>query len=409
MLVRRRIYTERRAKLACLMLLVPLLIGAGECGHPHSPAVITKQNTKIVERAPGTIATNCTDIPPQKIYGITIEDTEHPEQILDTIKRLRKATTERIALRVVIDPDHDLNDATYQARLDSIKKEGVTVMALLADSHDLHKFRSGSDFKVTDVSKYRKRIQKALTTLGASIDVWEIGNEINGEWSGWKENEKNNARQDWEKASAEKRERSRQWTYNQVKAAYDVLQPMNKCMAVTFYYNDDQEHHTCWPGPDEISDGSKYEMLTWIKDYFSDKDMRDHIKYVFISYYENTECRKLLSGNVKTDATRFSNILSSLSQTFEKADIGFGEFGPECAYEEDCFYSNKDKRNRLCKQCISDITEFIPRYYREYQDELIRQQTPRFIGGYFYWFGLQDMIPSNSVAANELMRTLSRK
>lgn len=393
-------------RLAYFALVISLLtVSERQCGQSNTPPK-KNQSAQMSVRPADAQITNCTNDPPQITYGITIEDTEEPDRIIDTVKRLRDATRSRVAVRLVIDPKHDLSDKRYKERIDAIKRQGVTVMALLADSHDLHRFRSDSDFKPADVSKYRSRIEKVLALFGSSIDIWEIGNEINGEWSGWKEKEEKNATQDWEKASAVKREKSRQWVYNQVKAAYDVLQPANKCMAITFYYNDDHEGHSCWPKPSELSDGSKYEMLTWINDHFTDKEMRDHIKYVFISYYENTECRRLLSGNLDTDAGRFSNILSMLSEKFEKADVGFGEFGPECEYEEGCLYSDEDRRNRLCKQCTDDIRNFIPRYYKTYHDELIRRRTPRFIGGYFYWYGLQDMIPSDSMAVNELVTAI---
>jgi|GEM_PF-2223395 len=402
-------YLIHADRLACFALVAALLIvDERQCGR-RNPPPNNKQSTQTSIRPTDTNQTNCTNESPQIIYGITIEDTDEPDKIIETIRRIREATQSRIAVRIVIDPEHDLNDERYKARIEAVKGEGVTIMALLADSHDLHKFRSNSDFKPTDVSRYRSRIHKALTTLGSSIDVWEIGNEINGEWSGWKEKADQNATQDWEKANAGKREKSRQWVYNQVKAAYDVLQPANKCMAVTFYYNDDQEGHACWPKPNELSDGAKYEMLAWISEHFMDKEMRDHIKYVFISYYENTECRKLLSGNLDIDGARFSNILSRLSEKFEKADVGFGEFGPECEYEEGCAFSDDRKRNRLCKQCTGDIKDFIPRYYRTYHNELIRRLTPRFIGGYFYWYGLQDMIPSDRMAVNEFINAMSSR
>jgi hypothetical protein len=392
-------------RLACFALVVYLLNGGvQQCGH-SKPAANDHQNKQVSIRATDTRLANCTDDPPQASYGITIEDTEDPALILPNLRKIRDATHSRVAVRIVIDPDHDLNDETYKNGIEAIKREGFLIMALLADSHDIHRFRSNSRFDATDVSKYKGRIEKALMKFGSSIDVWEIGNEINGEWSGWMEKENQNATQDWEKAGAEKRAKSRQWVYNQVKAAYDVLQPADKCMAITFYYNDNQNGDHCWP--QDLDDGSKYEMLNWVTEHFTDKEIRDHIKYVFISYYENTECRKLLSGNSDTDAARFSNILKQLSKTFEKADVGFGEFGPECEYEEGCFYSDERKRNRLCERCTNDIKDLIPRYYKTYHDKMITIGTPRFVGGYFYWFGLQDMVTHDSPAMTELTKAIS--
>jgi hypothetical protein len=51
-----------------------------------------------------------------------------------------------------------------------------------------------------------------------------------------------------------------------------------------------------------------------------------------------------------------------------------------------------------------DIKKFIPRYYRSYHEQIKSQmQTPRYIGDYFYCYGLQDMVPKDSPAVNGLI------
>jgi hypothetical protein len=395
------LHPQRLARFALVICL--LVVADQHCDSDKKPPN-TNQDTHASLRPVGTPPTNCTKDASQIIYGITIEDTDRLDQVVETIQHVRQETRREVAVRVVIDPQHDLDDEQYKTQLAALKSAGVKVMALLGDSHDLYRFRSDSDFKPSDVSKYKGRIQKALAAFGQSVDIWEIGNEINGEWSGWKEKERKNATQDWEKASPEKRVRSRQWVYNQIRAAYDVLQPADKCMAITFYYNDDHQGHSCWPKPTDLIDGSAYEMINWATEYFTDKEMRDHIKYVFISYYENTECGKLLSGDDEVDAGRFAGVLGMLSKKFTNADLGFGEFGPECDYPEGCPHETEGAKDRWCKRCGDDIKKFIPRYYSSYDKQIKRQMhTPRYIGGYFYWYGLQDMVPKDSPAVNGLI------
>jgi hypothetical protein len=141
-------------------------------------------------------------------------------------------------------------------------------------------------------------------------------------------------------------------------------------------------------------------MLTWVKEHFTDRHqkMRDDLKYVFISFYENTECKNLLTGNDSEDSKAFADVLNTLTGTFKNAGVGFGEFGefgPECKYAEGCNYGVKGKKlNRDCPQCIADQRKFIPRYYETYHAG-IKPHVPKFIGGYFYWYFLQDMVPAD--------------
>ena|SRR2546428_5212541 len=65
-------------------------------------------------------------------------------------------------------------------------------------------------------------------------------------------------------------------------------------------------------------------MLTWIKEHFTDQyqRMRDGIKYVFISFYEDNGCNNLLTGNNDEDSKAFSDVLNTLSGTFKNASVG---------------------------------------------------------------------------------------
>jgi hypothetical protein len=319
------------------------------------------------------------------IYGITIDDANEAGAIKLSIEKINESTKHAVTTRIVIDPDQMID----QDYIDNVRQisEVSYVMALVADSHDMHKFNKEG--------KYAKRIGECIKKLGSLVDIWEIGNEVNGEWAGWNEKDDENAKQDWEKVNETKRAERRQLVFDRVKEAYDTIKPTGKPMAVTFYYNDDGRGHHCWPKPEYLSDGAKYEMLTWIREHFTDqyREMRDDLKYVFISFYENTECKNLLTGNDKEDSKAFADVLNTLSGTFKNANVGFGEFGPECKYADGCNYGVKGKKlNRNCGECIGDQGEFIPRYYETYHSG-IKPLAPKFIGGYFYWYFLQDMVP----------------
>ncbi len=321
------------------------------------------------------------------IYGITIDDANEAGAIKPSIEKISESTKRIITTRIVIDPEQKL-DEDYVESVRQLSEVGY-VMALVADSHDMHKFNKEG--------KYAKRIRDCISKLGGLVDIWEIGNEVNGEWAGWRVKDDEHATQEWEKADETERAERRQLVFNRVREAYDTLKPTGKPMAVTFYYNDDRRGHHCWPKPEDLRDGAKYEMLTWIREHFTDqyRTMRDDLKYVFISFYEDTECRNLLTGNNEEDSKAFADVLNTLAGTFRNASVGFGEFGPECKYAEGCNYEVKGKKpNRSCGKCMADQREFISRYYETYHSG-IRPRVPKFIGGYFYWYFLQDMVPVN--------------
>lgn len=374
-------------RLACISFITCLtVLNLQDCGNKTQ----TPTNAPKVGGADSAATFSMVNRPirtSENIYGVTVDDANEAGAIRLVIDEINENMKHAITTRIVIDPDQKI-DQDYISNVRQISEISY-VMALVADSHDMHKFNKEG--------KYAKRIGECVKKLGSIVDIWEIGNEVNGEWAGWHEKDDENATQDWENAGEAKRAERRRLVFDRVREAYDIIEPTGKPVAVTFYYNDDQRGHHCWPKPEELSDGAKYEMLTWIKENFTDQyqKMRDGIKYVFISFYEDNGCHNLLTGNNNEDSKAFADVLNTLSGTFKNASVGFGEFGPECKYADSCNYGVKDKKpNRNCAECIADQREFIPRYYETYNSG-IRPRVPKFIGGYFYWYFLQDMVPVN--------------
>ncbi len=379
------LYSNRLIFMAFMLCLTSFTLQ--DCGRKNQPAG-TNRNTRNSNASTDSLLQQRASTAAEMYYGVTIEDTDTPDSIVATLKRIKQETRgKKVAVRVVIDPERDVNDEEYKERLRTLKQESDMVVALIGDSHDVHKFK--------DVKAYKKRVNESYRELSQWVDVWEIGNEVNGVWAGWEAKEgARDEDQPWNQRGAD-RKGKRNLIGKQIKGAYDELLRLNKevKMALTLYYSGDwEECNLCWDGPE-------YVMSRWIEDHIKDKGMREGLKYVLVSFYSD-DC-PVISDDTAEGASQWAAIFNSLSATFKNADVGFGEFGPQCSRYEEC----KINKNRLCPDCVNDQIKFIPKYYRDY-DKRLKESVQKYMGGYFYWYGLQDMIPSDRTAVNELIKAL---
>jgi hypothetical protein len=317
------------------------------------------------------------------MYGVTIESIESIDAIVESLREVN--TIRRPTTRIVFQQSQKPRDYVDAVRL--IKEEAniSDLMGLISDSSAMHKYKS--------TLEYDRRVEAYVRQLD-KVDIWEIGNEVNGEWVGWNENE-------WDKKSVRERMQKRQLVSDQINSAFKLTKSLGRKTALTFYYNDDNAGHHCWP--DKPSDGKEYEMFSWIDRYLTDPEIRSGLDYVFVSFYED-DC-KILTNNVSSDTAKWIEVFTKLVNVFPKAEVGFGEFGPQCHYE-DCKYKNKKKRNRLCAQCLSDQRSYIPRYYEVY-NQAIRNKVPQYVGGFFYWYFWQDMVPRSKPSLEVLKQSIS--
>ena len=65
--------------------------------------------------------------------------------------------------------------ASYYADAVSELDSVGTVMGELLDS---------SDAKHIGVASFQQRVESYLSVLGATVGIWEVGNEVNGDWTG---------------------------------------------------------------------------------------------------------------------------------------------------------------------------------------------------------------------------------
>ena len=118
--------------------------------------------------------------------------------------------------------------------------------------------------------------------LGDEIDIWEIGNEVNGEWTG-----------------------SRSKVAAKITAAYNYVKSSNHKTALTLSYNEN-----CYG--DE-----KNKMFAWSQAYIPGY-MKEGLDYVFVSYYDE---------NCQQESPDWETVFDSLHTIFPNSKLGIGECG----------------------------------------------------------------------------------
>lgn len=377
------LHTQR---FACLTLIFCFtLITFFDCGKNQQP-MPNNQNSDAVKTSANTSEQQTSTPTPNPIYGITVEEIDESRDISDSINQIN--SHHRITTRIVIDPDQELTKE-YIGHVEEISKVS-DVMALIADSHDMYKFKEEGD------KTYVARVEECFNKLGKLVRIWEIGNEVNGEWTDYPRSDAEDddafdkrLESELPTKSYQELDAIRRKVAKQITDAFHYIDNHGGQTALTFYYN---QHlgKGCWPT--NAPGGNEYEVLTWANKYITDQQMRDGLKYVFISFYED-DC-KILKHKKEKDAPGFADNLNKLSRIFQNAGMGFGEFGPQC---KGC------KESRTC--CVNQQKEFISRYYKNY-DDLIRPLVPKYVEGYFYWYFLQDMVPKDKPALSKLKEVL---
>jgi hypothetical protein len=184
------------------------------------------------------------------------------------------------------------------------------------------------------VQGYLDRTTEYLDALGDSVDVWEVGNEVNGEWLGTTPD-----------------------VIAKVRGAYDLVRARGKRTALTLYYN-----QGCYSSAD-------HEMFAWVEANVP-ADMRRGLDRVLVSYYED-DCNGLQPD--------WRAVFGRLATLFPAAGLGIGECGTLDAGAKEAM---------------------LRRYYG------LRLSEPRFIGGFFWWYFSDDMVPATKplwTTLNELI------
>ncbi len=301
----------------------------------------------------GTDAGTPTTHPP--VFGVTITNpwvagTGSGTDLRDELRALRSPTGRLPMARVVFDEEIDEvsgGDASeYVAPVRAIGADAI-VMGELLDSFYMR------DYSVTE---YRARACEYRAELGHLVDVWEIGNEVNGEWLGSSVTAKLAAGAEVFRADA---------------AGFAALCPGRHVraderpyeLALTLYYNGEYEggHASatnCWEHADNA-------MLHWVDTHFTSGGDLAHLAgaldYVWVSYYED-DCNDL--------QPRWQDVIDRLGVVFPASELGIGECGTTRA---------------------SQKARYVERYYQGMDSSdpafaNMHVSHPRYVGGFFWWY-----------------------
>lgn len=270
---------------------------------------------------------------PAPIYGVTLDDVSIVSQEVTSLSQLNHMPTARVVF------DYSESPSYYSGPIQQLRKVSY-IMGQIADSSDMSKFTAAS---------YQTRAQNYVNGLGSLVDVWEVGNEVNGNWLGT-------------------------GMMSKIEAAYDVVTAAKGATAITFFYEGEpSDSANCI-----ATDNGGNDMFTWINSNFQlnlppsqrsaeSEKVRLGAQYILISWYPE-QC-----NNLQPDWTTIYNKLATI---FPNSKLGFGEIGtatPEggSTYE------------------INLINQFYP----------MAKSTPlpaSYIGGYFWWNYAEEMVPVNN-------------
>lgn len=380
---------------------------------------------------------------PSRLFGLTIDSVSDRQTIRNVLTEIKGAspTSPPPVVRIVLDVGNNPT-RTKSEYFDIIKDirgqkndkvpDLAYIMVELVDSSpenskkcitkECYRNRTQAyfDFNRRDSNRNREFFRDY-------VDIWEIGNEINGNWFG-----------DLHIDPKAHRELVLSLINEAYKVFVDDQTKIKKARtAVTFYFNDDGEHHSY---PPQTPSAAEYSMLTWID---AGQASFKNIDYVFISYYEDDNFDNYLTENgtfvrkpIRPEFTKWADIFSRIKTNYPSAKFGFGEFGPQCHYPlsdscEDVIdpnnYKDPDKPTeaadntcpkaftrsawnfhdesgslwkRICRCCTKKQAPYISRYYSNWDpaiktalnDKYSSALASDFVGGYFYWHFNPDVI-----------------
>jgi hypothetical protein len=255
---------------------------------------------------------------PGPLFGVTVDNTGH---LADTVSALA-ALPDKATTRVYFDVREPARYyATPVRRISRVS----AVMGELLDS---------SDEKAISVAAFQTRVESYLRTLGGQVSIWEIGNEVNGNWTG-----------PYPTVAAKLTE------------AYDDVAATGAKTALTLYANNF--------GPDHCGDGRAELTPVQFSSRYVPARVRAGISYVLLSYYP-TQC-----GGREPPVPQLRQALRQLHRVYPGAALGFGEVG----------LPSPASRATLAK------AKQIMRWAYALNPGL-----PYYIGGYFWWYAAEDVL-----------------
>jgi len=250
---------------------------------------------------------------PSPLDGVTTDDISNLSEIVAALDALPHKPTTRIVF------DEGEQPAYYAQAVPAIHAVSY-VMGELLDSEYV---------TTVSVAGYTQRTADYLAAFPTGVDLWEVGNEINGNWLG---------------ATAD--------VVAKMTGAFDLVKAAGGHTELTLYGCSDS--------------GASYDMFNWTTANIPAR-MLTGLDYVLVSYYDG-DC------GVPRAASEWPAVFEQLHQLFPNAGVGFGEVG-----------SVDQNGNDLGTTSVAG--PIVQQYYG------LKINVPSYVGGYFWWYFDEDMVP----------------
>lgn len=363
--------------------------------------LVSAQTTQTINRSPA------------RLFGLTVDESSFDERkkdesikkIIDELLNLKKqnlnndSLTVRFVLPVTCKREisnEECGEYGDTAELTpgyvDLLKEAHKHFVVMAEIMDSDKKLSGGCFvddgghPTKEVSKlnsdkskecYQARTSAFYEKIGDFVDIWEFGNEVNGQWFGGESGNKANY------------QTKQKIVWAQLESAYSYLRGKNAKTAITYYFNNNLRGDTSY-------DFESEDMMKWIKKgggKFKDVD------YVLLSYYPDD------NDDIELNFDGWNTVFTLIRNNYKKTTkFGIGEMGTHCKIKKcdrgDVCEKSEDNpaecnRNSSCcrKAQIKIITDYYSTLDRNIRRALQNTDLQKqFIGGYFYWFYSEDVI-----------------
>jgi hypothetical protein len=393
-----------------LVLIAPAYRGCKEDSRPAGGSPQTVNQTSTDQGPSGR-----QDAPPAclnlsgsgAVFGVTITELDKvDERAIIELSKLASANTRPVLTRVVFDPIEKTKEADFEQALndyrDQVKKirQVSCVMGEIGDSKYMHFYLLDPGEVKRDwpvgYRNYEQWTERLAKKMGPLVDVWEFGNEINGDWTGWKD-------EDYQGKSTVELVAKQKAVLQAIAASYGKLVSLradhkikdDALTAITLFYNDDGKR-PC----DEYPEARMRSWATWAKDLRPDifGTARRDVDLVLLSYYVS-DC-----GSVDGSLNGLEDAFGFLSGVFDDPHTSFG-LGEVGYASPDCPTKLKDEKRVDKRACQVGQVDYVKSYYTAL-DPCLRDALGgtkpepeghgpvRYVGGYFYWWYLQDFVQS---------------
>lgn len=196
-----------------------------------------------------------------------------------------------------------------------------------------------------------------VSTLGSYVDVWEVGNEINGNWLDSQDAGKGGISCPWKVPSTTDAD-----VVTDMINAYNIVKSAGKLAELTLYY----------PGTGSSCDSpAAFDPITWTEAHVP-MNMRNGMDYIFLSYYHQ-DC----TAGTDPSASAWGTFFTQVQNLFPNAKIGFGEWG----------YSTKKLTGSALDTLLSEGYTMDP-YPLPF--------SQNWVSGVFFWEWADTAVPYNS-------------